>query len=88
METAFNIIVVILSIFLAIFLILGIIVLAYAYKFSKTVKRLGGKAEVLADDAQDFVSKAKGAVAPAVAAKMFSQTVKNFSKKSKVKVKK
>lgn len=88
MENAFNFLVIILSIFLAIFLIMGIVVLFYAYKFSKTVKRIGDKAEIIADDTQEFVSKAKGAVAPAIAAKMFTSAVKNFTKKSKVKVKK
>lgn len=88
METAFNILVVILSIFLGIFLILGILILTYAWKLARAAKRIGEKAEVTVNEAQSFINSAKGAVAPAVAAKLFSKAVKNFTNKSKVKVKK
>jgi uncharacterized metal-binding protein len=88
METAFNILVVILSIFLAIFLILGITILVYALKLAKAARRIGDKAELAADDAKEFMHGIKGAIAPAVAAKLISSALKNFTKKSKVKVKK
>ena len=45
MEVAFNILVIILSVFLAIFLLLGIVILFYAYKLSKFAKKLGKDAE-------------------------------------------
>lgn len=88
MESAFNILVVILSIFLAIFLLLGITVLFYAWKIAKTAKNLSSKAEATFTDAQSFINTAKDAVAPAVAAKLVTKAIKNFTNKSKVKVKK
>ncbi|MDQ5913998.1 MAG: hypothetical protein QG623_617 [Patescibacteria group bacterium] len=88
METAFNILVIILSSFLAIFLILGIIILLYAYKLAKAAKKIGAQAESTVKDAQDFMHGVKNTVAPAFAAKLLTQAVKNFTKRSKVKVKK
>lgn len=88
METAFNILVVILSIFLAIFLILWILVLIYAVKLARAAKRIGDKAELAADDAASVLKNAKNIVAPAAAAKAATKAFKNFTKKSKVKVKK
>lgn len=88
MESAFNILVIILSIFLGIFLILWIIILIYAWKLARAAKRIGEKAEATVDDAQTFMNSAKNAIAPAVAAKILSKAVKNFTNKSKVKVKK
>lgn len=88
METAFNFLVIILSIFLGIFLIMWIVILAYAWKLARAAKRIGEKAEATVNDAQSFVNSARNAVAPAVAAKILSKAVKNFANKSKVKVKK
>lgn len=88
MDTAFNVLVIILSVFLAIFLILGITILAYAYKLAKAAKRLGEKAEVTADNFKGFAEGVKRSVAPAMAAKVLEKAVRNFAKKSKVKVKK
>lgn len=88
MENAFNILVIILSIFLAIFLVLGIIVLFYAYKIEKSARNMAEQAEATVKDAHEFVRGAKNTIAPAYAAKILTQTIKNFTKKSKVKVKK
>ncbi len=88
MENAFNILVIILSIFLAIFLILWILVLIYAWKIARAAKNLSTKAEATVDSAQSIINSARSAVAPAVAAKILTKAIKNFSNKSKVKVKK
>lgn len=88
MDTAFNVLVIILSVFLAIFLILGIGILLYAWKLAKAAKRFGEKAEVTADNFKGFAEGLKRNVAPSVAAKVLEKAVKNFAKKSKVKVKK
>lgn len=88
MENAFNFLVVILSIFLGIFLILWIIILIYAWKLARAAKRITNKAETSVNDAQAIISSAKDVIAPAVAAKILSKALKNFTNKSKVKVKK
>ncbi len=88
MENAFNILVIILSIFLAIFLILWIIVLIYAWKIARAARRITDKTETAVNDAGTLISNAKDAVAPAVAAKVLTKAIKNFTNKSKVKVKK
>ena len=88
METAFNVIVIILSVFLAIFLILGIAILLYAYKLAKAAKKLGEQAGAASQEAKEFIGTLKSSIAPAMAAKLIGKAVKNFTKKSKVKVKK
>ena len=88
METAFNILVIILSLFLAIFLILGIVILLYAYRLAKSAKKLGEQAEASVKGAQEFMKGVSNKVAPAFAAKLLTHAVKNFTSRSKVKVKK
>jgi hypothetical protein len=88
MDTAFNILVIILSIFLGIFLILGITVLIYVYKFTKAARKFGEKAELTVESAKGFAEGLKKSFAPNVAMKLLEKVVKNFSKRSKVKVKK
>ena len=68
METAFNILVIILSLFLAIFLILGIVILLYAYRLAKSAKKLGEQAEASVKGAQEFMKGVSNKVAPAFAA--------------------
>lgn len=88
MGNAFNVLVIILSIFLAIFLIMSIVILMYTWKLARAAKRIGEKAEATVNDAQSFVNTTKNAIAPAVAAKLLTKALKNFTNKSKVKVKK
>ncbi len=57
---------IILSVFLAIFLLLGIVVLTFAIKILKHVKAITQKAEKLADQAEhvgDFFAKTGGTAA-------------------------
>jgi len=88
MENAFNFLVIILSIFLLIFLVLWIVVLIYAWKLARAARRISDKAETTVNDAQTIIASAKDVVAPAVAAKIVGKALKNFTNKSKVKVKK
>lgn len=74
--------VVVLSTFLAIFLLLGIIFLVVAIKVIKTVKRLTEKAEHLADRAEavgDFFTHAAG---PIALGRMFTTVVETVFKKN------
>lgn len=88
MNNAYEFLVILLSIFLAIFLVMGIIVLYYAYKIEKSARNMTEKAEATVNDAHEFVKGAKNTVAPAYAAKVITKTLQNLTKKSKVKVKK
>jgi len=66
MTTSEQILVIILSVFLAIFLILGIIALFWAVKIFRSFKRIMDKAESIADKAEniaDFFQKTAPSVA-------------------------
>lgn len=88
MSTALTILVVILGVFLAIFLILGILIFAYAYKLTKKAKKLEAKVAESVNDAQGFMNNVKNTAAPMIIGKIISSNLKNYTKKSKVKVKK
>lgn len=81
---SYDILVIILSVTLAVFLILGIFVMAYLVKFSKNLKEISDKAKTLVDDASSVVGTMKKAAGPAVVAKFvadqISNAVKNHSK--------
>jgi len=84
---SYDILVIILSITLAVFLILGITVLAYLVKFVKNLKEISDKAKGLIDDASSVVGTMKKAAGPTVVAKFvadqISNAVKNHANKSK-----
>ncbi len=78
---SYDILVIILSICLAIFLILGIIVLVYLMKFMKNVKEISDKARAMIDDAGSVIGTMKKAAAPAVVAKFVADQIGNAVKK-------
>ena len=84
---SYDILVIILSVTLAVFLILGIVVLIYLVKFMKNVKEISDKAKSLIDDASSVVGTVKKAAAPTMVAKFvadqISNAVKTHSDKSK-----
>ena len=73
---------------MAIFLILGIIILSYAYKLSKFAKKIGKDAEESVEEAKSMMKGMKTTIAPAIAARIVVKGLKNFTKSSKVTVKK
>ena len=77
---AFEILVVILSVTLATFLILGIILMVYAIKVVKTIKRLSAKAESVVDSAANITK----VITPSVIGKQvfdaIQKAVKNHKK--------
>jgi hypothetical protein len=86
MGNAQDILVIILSTFLAIFLLLNIVALIFIVKIVKTVQRITDKAEQLADKAEeigDFVKHATGPIIIGRALSVSSSTL--FGRKSKSK---
>lgn len=72
MENAQEILVIILSVFLALFLILNSIFLIIAIKIALTVKRVSQKAENLADKAEAFGEFVQHAATPMIIGRLFS----------------
>ncbi len=84
MDNASEILVGILSVFLAIFLLLNIVFLVIAIKVIVIVKRVTAKAEHLADKAEAFGDFVQHAATPMVIARAFSGLADNlFKRKSK-----
>ena len=87
MENAFQILVIILSVFLAIFLILGIAFFLVAIKVIRTAQRISLKAEHITDKAEavsEFVSRAAG---PMLVGRIVAGFSENFLKSRKFKSK-
>ena len=86
MENAPEILVIILSSFLALFLLLGIILLILIIKLVLIVKRVTKKAEELADKAEAIGDFVQHATTPIIIGKLFSRmSDKIFSRSSKSK---
>lgn len=84
MGNAEQVLVVILSSFLAIFLLLGIIFMIFAIKVVRSVKRISAKAEHLTDKAEAVSEFVQHAATPMIVGRLlahFSDTL--FSRKSK-----
>lgn len=80
---AFEILVIILSIALAVFLIIGIMVAIEAYKVTRKLNDLSDKANQLADDVGDAVLRTfKKSITPSVIAAAFMRA-RNMGRKSK-----
>jgi hypothetical protein len=79
---SYDILVIMLSTFLAIFLLLGIIVLVYLVKLMKNAKEISDKAKTLVDDVSSAASTMKKAAAPAAVAKFVAQQISNATKKN------
>lgn len=84
---AYNILVIILSVCLAIFLVLGIMVLIYLLKLIKNLKDISDKANAMVSNASDLAATLSKAAAPAAVARFVIDTVqravsnRNSSKK-------
>lgn len=83
MITAEQILVVYLSIALAVFLTLGIIVLAYAIKIVTQVSRVSDKVEQVVDNAGEAMENFRRTTLLASAGNSFSRLVKDFFAKTK-----
>lgn len=78
---SYDILVIILSIMLAIFLLTGIIAGIYIAKFAKNVKEISDKAKDLVDNASSAAAMMKKAAAPAAVAKFVAEQIGEAVKK-------
>lgn len=78
---SYDILVIILSVCLAVFLILSIVVLIYLVKFVKNIKEISEKAKDMVNNAESIIGTMKKAAAPAVVAKFVADQISNAVKK-------
>lgn len=78
---AFEILVIILSIFLAISILLSIIVLIYTLKLVKNIKSISDKASELVENASNVAATMKKAAGPTVVAKFVAEQIAHAIKK-------
>ena len=78
---SYDILVVILSTMLALFLLLSIIAVFYLLKLVKNLKEISDKAKELIDDASSVAATMKKAAAPTVVAKFVAEQIGNAVKK-------
>lgn len=74
---AFEILVIVLSTFLAIGLLLSIVVLVYVLKLIKNIKAISDKAVDLVENASSVAATMKKAAGPAVVAKFVAEQIAN-----------
>lgn len=80
MSSASEILVIILSIFLALFLILGIALLLYLIKLTKQIREVTTTAEHTIGNIDSVVSNATKIMSPIFLAEMVSKIMKKFKK--------
>jgi hypothetical protein len=77
---AYEILVIILSITLAIFLVLAIVAVSYTIKLLKKANTIADKAEAVAADVESFSSTLKNAAGPAAAMRVMLGAIQGFRK--------
>lgn len=84
---SYDILVIILSVMLAIFLLTGIIAGIYVAKFAKNIKEISDKAKDLVDNASSAAAMMRKTAAPAAVAKFVAEQVGEAIKKHNKKAK-
>ena len=82
MSSAAEILVIILSIFLAVFLVLGIALLVYLIKLTKQIREVTKTAENTMNTIDSAVSGVAKVVSPMFMAKMFTKFMEKFKKEA------
>lgn len=85
MSSAAEILVIIISIFLAFFLILGIILTIYLINLTRQIRRVTNCAEKTFIDFGALVSKFTNVVSPIIVAETFAKLIKKFTKEKEEK---
>lgn len=83
MSPAAEILVIILSTFLAFFLILGIILTIYLIKLTRQIKKVTDSAERTVDSIETTVTGFSRMISPMVMAEMIRKAVKGFKNKKR-----
>jgi len=81
MSSAAEVLVIILSIFLAFFLILGIVLTGYLIALTRQIRNITRSAEKTADSIESVVTGVSKALSPIYMAEMINKLIKNFKKK-------
>lgn len=81
--TAEQILVIILASALALFLILGIVLVSYLIVIAKKLNRVASIAERTVDHVEGFVASAQRAIAPAALGNMFMDVIDRFTNRRK-----
>ena len=87
LDNSAQILVVILACFLAIFLVLGIILLAYLIRVIKQIQGITQVAQTAAEHINNLVSTLSSAAAPAVTSKFIISQIQKFMDRSQSKKK-
>lgn len=83
MSTAAEILVIILSVVLAIFLIVGIVLLVYLIRLSAEIRKIATSASRTVDSIESAVSGASKWVSPVFMAELIGRYMRKFTKQSK-----
>lgn len=85
MSPAAEILVIILSIFLFIFLLVGIILTVYLINLTRKIRKITNSAERTVDNIETAVSGATKFISPIFIAEMIARIIKKFKKSKKEK---
>jgi phosphotransferase system glucose/maltose/N-acetylglucosamine-specific IIC component len=80
MSSAAEILVIIISIFLGFFLLLGIGLTIYLINLTRQIRRVTNSAERTIDSFGSIVSKCSNAISPVIVAEMVAKVIKKFKK--------
>lgn len=83
MSTSENILVIILSVFLALFLVLAITALVFVVRLLKTLNRITAKAEKVIDSAETVGNVFRNAAGPLAALRLLRNIVETVTEHSK-----
>lgn len=80
---AFEILVIILSVLLTIFLILGVVTMVYVLKIVQALKQMSDKASSAVDNVSSVAANIGKFVTPAAAGKFIVEVVQKFARQNK-----
>ncbi|MEI7689580.1 MAG: hypothetical protein WCI79_01275 [Candidatus Saccharibacteria bacterium] len=80
MSVAAEVLVIILSVALAFFLVLGIILVVYLIKITRQIRRVTNSAERTVNNVESVVASAGKLISPVVIANMINKVINKFKK--------
>jgi len=83
MSSAAEVLVIILSIVLSVFLIVGIILTVYLIRLSAEIRKIAASAQKTVDNIESAVSGASRMLSPMFVAELVGRYIKKFTKQSK-----
>lgn len=83
MSSAAEVLVIILSIVLSIFLIVGVVLLIYLIRLSAEIRKIAQSAQKTVDHIENAVGGASRLISPVYVADLIARTIKKFTTSSK-----